>query len=209
MFWRQETSLGFNYPSRRPRASRPPISSQLLFACPFACCRLHGIFLGDGPMARLSVDIFPRPHRRQCWFCWHGELALPVCQPKTHDEGIAETKGKERSSNVAPRRPPFWPPSPRLSRPSTKRSTKVAAVAGDGCGVVSGPGPRPDWGFDRRRRGTAAQASTCQEPTRSEACKLRRAAKSIWQMANIYIRRIGKTPSSPCPFVFTRHAAKV
>lgn len=138
-----------------------------------------------------------------------GELALPVCQPKTHDEGIAETKGKERSSNVAPRRPPFWPPSARLSRPSTKRSTKVAAVAGDGCRVVSGPGPRPDWGFDRRRRGTAAQASTCQEPTRSEACKLRRAAKSIWQMANIYIRRIGKTPSSPCPFVFTRHAAKV
>lgn len=138
-----------------------------------------------------------------------GNWRCPFASQKHTMRGLPRPKERSGHPNVAPRRPPFWPPSARLSRPSTKRSTKVAAVAGDGCRVVSGPGPRPDWGFDRRRRGTAAQASTCQEPTRSEACKLRRAAKSIWQMANIYIRRIGKTPSSPCPFVFTRHAAKV
>lgn len=140
MFWRQDTSLGFNYPSRRPRASRPSISSQLLFACPFAC-RLLGFFLGDGPMARLSVDIFPRPHRRQCLVLLaRGNWRCPFASQKHTLRGLP--RSKQRSGH------PTWhhvvlstfsAPVP-LSRPSTKRSTKVAAVAGDDCWGV---GTRP------------------------------------------------------------------
>lgn len=136
MFWRQETSLGFNYPARRPRASRPSISSQLslsrVFACPFACRRLHGFFLGDGPMARLSVDIFRRPHRSSVGSVGTGELALPVCQPKTHDEGIAEIKAKARSSNMAPRRPPFGPRDPQQN--GRQKLPRLQATAAGGVG---------------------------------------------------------------------------
>lgn len=58
-----------------------------------------------------------------------GELALPVCQPKTHVEGIAEIKAKERSSNLAPRRPVHL----FVPHPSLKTLNKTVHKSCRGC----------------------------------------------------------------------------
>lgn len=128
MFWRQETSLGFNYPSRRPRASRPSISSH--FSLP---ARLHAVCSASS-LATVPWPVCPSTyfHGRitdSVGSVGTGKLALPVCQPKTHVEGIAEIKAKERSSNLAPRRPVhlFGP------RPSLKTLNKTVDNSCRGC----------------------------------------------------------------------------
>lgn len=105
-------------------------------------------WLGDGPMARLPVDIFRRPHRRQCWFCWHRELPLPVCQLKHAIRRFP--RSKQRSNH------PLWHhhvllfgPGPwtfeMLNQNGRQKLPRLQARAAGCWGPV---GPRPDWGLN-------------------------------------------------------------
>lgn len=159
MFWRQETSLGFNYPARRPRASRPSISSQLslsrlcLPVClpPFARLlpwrRSHGPFVRRHISAAASQTVLVLLARGH-WRC-------PFASQKHTMRGLP--RSRQRSGH------PTWHHVVHLLAPETLSKTVDKSCRGYRRRLrgVSGPGRRPDWELvDRRRRGTAA--STCQ-----------------------------------------------